>query len=101
MCGGGGEMAVETGKRYRCPSCGAEFIVTRGSSEGELRCGEEPLEQIEGRGGERTMAVQLGKRYQDESTGIEVLCIKPGECDLNVDGRGMEELQPKVLPSAD
>ncbi len=47
------------------------------------------------------MAVQLGKRYQDESTGIEVLCIKPGECTLNVDGRDMEELQPKVLPSAD
>jgi len=39
-------MAVETGKRYRCTSCGAEFIVTRGASEGELRCGEEALEQI-------------------------------------------------------
>ncbi len=47
------------------------------------------------------MAVALGKRYKDELTGIEVLCIKPGECDLNVDARGMEELQPKVLPSAD
>ena len=39
-------MAVETGKRYRCPTCGAEFIVTPGSSEGELRCGEDSLEQI-------------------------------------------------------
>ena len=38
-------MAAETGKRYRCPSCGAEFIVTR-SGEGELRCGDEVLEQI-------------------------------------------------------
>jgi hypothetical protein len=47
------------------------------------------------------MAVALGKRYKDETSGIEVLCIKPGECNLNVDGRGMEELQPKVLPSAD
>ena len=48
------------------------------------------------------MAVALGKRYKDETTGIELLCIKPAEdCNLNVDGRGMEELQPKVLPSAD
>ena len=47
------------------------------------------------------MAVALGKRYKDEDSGVEVLCIKPGECDLNVDGRPMEELQPKVLPSAD
>ena len=47
------------------------------------------------------MAVALGKRYKDEQSSIEVLCIKPGECNLNVDGRGMEELQPKVLPSAD
>ncbi len=47
------------------------------------------------------MAVALGKRYKDETSAVEVLCIKPGNCDLNVDGRGMEELQPKVLPSAD
>ena len=47
------------------------------------------------------MAVALGKRYKDETTGVEVLCIKPGACELNVNGRGMEELQAKVLPSAD
>ena len=47
------------------------------------------------------MAVALGKRYRDGESEIEVLCIKPVECNLNVDGRGMEELQPKVLPSAD
>ena len=51
------------------------------------------------------MAVALGKRYKDETTGVEVLCIKPGDkaadVTVNVNGRGMEELQPKVLPSAD
>jgi len=39
-------MAAVTGKRYRCVDCGAEFIVTRGSDDGELRCGETPLEQL-------------------------------------------------------
>ena len=41
------------------------------------------------------MAVALGKRYRDETTGVEVLCIKPGDCNINVNGRGMEELLPK------
>ncbi len=36
---------VETGKRYRCTECLAEFIVTRGG-EGLLRCGDHELEQI-------------------------------------------------------
>ena len=47
------------------------------------------------------MAVQLGKRYKDETTGIEVLVIKPGDCEIKVDDRPMELMQPKVLPSAD
>jgi hypothetical protein len=42
----GGEMAAVTGKRYKCTDCDAEFIVTRGSDEGELRCGDSPLEQL-------------------------------------------------------
>ena len=47
------------------------------------------------------MAVQLGKRYKDEKSGVEVLCIKPGDCDLKAEERNMELMQPKVLPSAD
>jgi predicted RNA-binding Zn-ribbon protein involved in translation (DUF1610 family) len=37
--------AAQTGKRYLCPKCGSEFIVTKGG-EGELTCGVEntPLE---------------------------------------------------------
>jgi predicted RNA-binding Zn-ribbon protein involved in translation (DUF1610 family) len=30
-------MAVKTGKRYICPKCGTEVIVTKGG-DGELRC---------------------------------------------------------------
>ncbi len=47
------------------------------------------------------MAVQLGKRYKDESTGIELLVIKPGACELKINGTEMALMQPKVLPSAD
>ena len=47
--GGGTEeidMPAVTGKRYRCPKCGAEFIVTRGSDDAELRHDDTPLEQL-------------------------------------------------------
>lgn len=36
-------MAAQTGKRYFCPKCNSEFIVTKGG-DGELRCGDTPLE---------------------------------------------------------
>ena len=35
-------MANETGKRYYCPKCSAEFIVTKGG-DGVLTCHGEPL----------------------------------------------------------
>ena len=36
-------MANQTGKRYVCRKCGAEFIVTKGG-DGELSCCQQPLE---------------------------------------------------------
>ena len=36
-------MAAQTGKRYTCPKCGSEFIVTKGG-DGDLTCGDTPLE---------------------------------------------------------
>lgn len=37
-------MAVKTGKRYTCPTCGSEFIVTKGG-EGDLRCNATVIEE--------------------------------------------------------
>lgn len=98
--------AAQTGKRYLVPGGTAEFIVTKGGG-GELRCADAPLQM---RGAEEAGVsvdtagmdqVPLGKRYKDEETGIEVLVVKAGPCALNVDGREMALMQPKVLPSAD
>lgn len=36
-------MTVQTGKRYVCPKCQSEFVVTKGG-DGQLTCGETPLE---------------------------------------------------------
>lgn len=37
-------MANQTGKRYTCAKCGAEYIVTRGG-DGTLTCHDQPMEQ--------------------------------------------------------
>ena len=37
-------MANQTGKRYSCSKCGAEFIVTKGG-EGTINCCSEPMQQ--------------------------------------------------------
>jgi competence CoiA-like predicted nuclease len=36
-------MANQVGKRYVCPVCGAEFIVTRGG-DGEMHCCRKKME---------------------------------------------------------
>jgi len=36
-------MPAQTGKRYTCPKCGSEFIVTKGG-DGDLSCDGTPLE---------------------------------------------------------
>ena len=47
------------------------------------------------------MANPSGKRFQCEKCGSEVLCIKPGDGDVECCDVAMQLMQPKVLPSAD
>lgn len=37
-------MANQTGKRYICTKCGAEYMVTRGG-QGTISCCGQPMEQ--------------------------------------------------------
>ena len=83
--------AAQTGKRYVVPGGVAEFIVTKGGA-GELRCGDAPMQMRGSEDAGVTVdtagmdAVQLGKRYKEEETVVEVIVVKPGPGDLNVDG---------------
>jgi hypothetical protein len=45
--------------------------------------------------------VLLGKRYVDGAASIEVLCTKPGEGALALDGQPLEVKSAKPLPSSD
>jgi hypothetical protein len=95
-------MAAQVGKRYVAAS-GAELIVTKGG-DGVLQDGDTPLNIKEDgppASGSSGNDVALGKRYASGDGSVEVLCIKPGACDLRYNGDPMELMQPKVLPSAD
>ena len=95
-------MAAQVGKRYIAAS-GAELIVTKGG-DGTLQDGETALNIKEDgppASGGNNGDVALGKRYASADGAIEVLCIKPGACELKYNGEPMELMQPKVLPSAD
>jgi hypothetical protein len=43
----------------------------------------------------------LGKRYADDAVGIELLCTKPGQGTVAVNGVPLELKQSKPLPASD
>jgi hypothetical protein len=44
---------------------------------------------------------QMGKRYADEGIGLELLCTKPGQGTIAVNGVPLVQLGPKTLPASD
>ncbi|MEX2431434.1 MAG: hypothetical protein WD645_05890 [Dehalococcoidia bacterium] len=83
-------VAAEMGKRFECPDLGGQYMITKGGA-GELSCVEAPDGQAD----------QLGKRYEDPETGVMVLCTKAGHGHIYCNGKPMQMLAPKTLPSSD
>jgi hypothetical protein len=44
---------------------------------------------------------QMGKRYADEQIGLELLCTKPGQGTIAVNGVPLAQCGPKLLPASD
>lgn len=51
--------------------------------------------------GDASGGSQLGKRYVNEAGDLELLCTKPGEGTLSVDGAALGLKEAKALPSSD
>lgn len=101
-------MELKAGSRLRSAVGTTEVVVVRAPDESvTLTAGGVPmLDGTAGVVGEDIRpgsegAVLLGKRYVDEAATIEVLCTKPGEGTLAVDGRPLEVKSAKPLPSSD
>lgn len=117
-------MSVKTGTRLELPA-GGQIMVTKGA-DGTLTDGDTELTVTRNYATdpvrEDPKTLQLGKRWgiretttetggdgkekKIETSIIEVLVILTGglketTADLRLDGRALELLQPKVLPSAD
>lgn len=101
-------MELKAGTQLRSAVGTAEVVVVK-APEGsvELTVGGVPVvtKDAEVTPGEITPghegSVLLGKRYVDEAGTVEVLCTKPGEGALAVDGQPLELKTAKPLPSSD
>ena len=103
-------MAVlKAGSRLKSAVCSSELmVVVAPSGDVNLTCGGAPVIDI-GADAPAGAAIdpdhkggtQMGKRYTNEAGSIEVLCTKPGEGSLALDGTALEIKGAKPLPSSD
>jgi hypothetical protein len=110
-----GTADLKPGSRWRSAVCDTEVVVVRapagpvtfriggarvfpadaGQDRPSLdRGGARPDEALAG-------GTLLGKRYADEASGLQVLCVKPGDGTITVDGREATVMTPRPLPASD
>ena len=115
MTQGTGTADLKPGSRWRSAVCDTEVVVVRAPAGPVIfRIGGaavRPADAGQGRpsgdrGGEQPDATLaggtlLGKRYIDEASGLQVLCVKPGDGTITVDGREAAVMTPRPLPASD
>ncbi|HEX4244346.1 MAG TPA: hypothetical protein VHY77_02175 [Acidimicrobiales bacterium] len=101
-------MELKAGVQLKSAVSTTEVVVVRAPTEEvSLTCGGAPMVgRDEDAGGSEMPAGDdgsslLGKRYVDEASDIEVLCTKPGDGTLAVEGRPLVLKSAKPLPSSD
>jgi hypothetical protein len=101
-------MELKAGVQLKSAVSTTEVVVVRAPKEQvTLTCGGVPMvgPDQDPAGGEIQAGDDgsslLGKRYVDDTSDIEVLCTKPGDGTLAVEGRALELKSAKPLPSSD
>lgn len=84
----------------------AQLVVVKAPAEPvEIACGGQPMAEAEvgeyAASGDLGEGPQMGKRYADEEVGIELLCTRPGDGALTVNGKPLELKGAKPLPASD
>lgn len=101
-------MKLRVGLALASAVDGTNVIVTRvPDGDVELTCGGVPMVP-KGSPVTETEAdpahlggTLVGKRYVDPADTLEVLCTKPGQGSLALDGALLETVEAKALPSSD
>jgi hypothetical protein len=101
-------MQIRVGQALASAIDDTNVIVTRvPDGEVNLTCGGAPMFP---KGGDAPSAEadpaqmggsELGKRYVDEDDTLELLCTKPGQGSLALDGKPLVTQAAKSLPSSD
>lgn len=94
---------IRVGARFYSTTSSVEVIVVRAAAI-ELQCGgvamsSAPTGATDST--EATDALQLGKRYVDDVSGLVLMCTKSGAGPVTADGRPVQIVAAKPLPSSD
>jgi hypothetical protein len=100
---------LKAGTRLKSAVCSSELmVVVAPKHEVTLTCGGVPVIELAGDppagvalDPSHKQGTQMGKRYTNEAGDLEILCTKPGEGGLAVDGTPLEIKGAKPLPSSD
>ncbi len=99
---------LKAGSRLKSSVCDTQVMVIAAPA-GEIAptCGGGPLVAITDQAPRGAIAPdhkngsQMGKRYVNEGGTLELLCTKPGEGSLALDGAPLKLKEAKALPSSD
>ena len=96
---------MKPGTKLKSTVCNTEVMVIKGSGL-VVECGGAPMtaEGAEEKGtinAEFANGTLMGKRYVTEDGAVELLCVKPGEGSLTIDGKALPTKDAKPLPSSD
>ena len=99
------EEAMKPGTKLKSAVCDTEVMVIR-AGDGVVACGGAPM--AEERPAERgtidpafAEGSRIGKRYVDAAGTVELLCVKPGQGSLSLDGVLLQTKDAKPLPASD
>ncbi len=96
---------MKPGTKLKSTVCDTEVMVIRGAG-GTLACGGAPMaDQAPAERGSIdpnfAEGTKMGKRYVDAAGTVELLCVKPGQGSLSLDGVALQIKDAKPLPSSD
>lgn len=96
---------MKLGSKLKSTVCDTEVMVIRAGA-GTAECGGAPM--LAERPPERgtidpafAEGTKMGKRYVDAAGTVELLCVKPGQGSLSMDGVALLTKDAKPLPSSD
>jgi hypothetical protein len=99
---------LKAGSRLKSTVCDTQvMVIAAPAGELALTCGGSPLAEVTAQITKGEIhpdfkdGTQIGKRYVNEDGKLELLCTKPGQGSLALDGTKLKLKEAKALPSSD